>query len=230
MSEYASITVKCLPLMTFRNYLSSDIVNLFFSKQDLVVTSNCKIDEDEDAETYTQYVYRTTVKKAKERLDARGFSVHNFENIFKKLMIEAIDYSGFLHHLKADYDEYETIKDTVADLTLIVDKIKYQQLEEVKKIFDIIEDIENKYKKNIFDKIKLFFDYRKIKKLLQIISVVMVLLMLSGCSLLPKEDEYQISPVVVDNQKISYNIIITSNHYINSFPKVEPSIVMALFF
>lgn len=109
MSEYASITVKCLPLMTFRNYLSSYIVNLFFSKQDLVVTSNCKIDEDEDAETYTQYVYRTTVKEAKERLDARGFSVHNFENIFKKLMIEAIDYSGFLHHLKADYDEYETI-------------------------------------------------------------------------------------------------------------------------
>ena len=48
----------------------------------------------------------------------------------------------------------------------------------------------------------------KIKKLLQIISVVMVLLMFSGCSLLPKEDEYQISPVVVDNQKISYKTAI----------------------
>ena len=70
------------------------------------------------------------------------------------------------------FDEYETIKDTVADLTLIVDKIKFHQLEEVKRIFSIVEDIENKYKKNIFDKIKLFFDYRKIKKLLQLHKVL----------------------------------------------------------
>ena len=70
------------------------------------------------------------------------------------------------------YDEYETIKDTVADLTLIVDKIKFHQLEEVKKIFSVIEDIENKYKKSIFDKIKLFFDYRKVKKLLQLHKVL----------------------------------------------------------
>ena len=70
------------------------------------------------------------------------------------------------------YEEFEQIKDTVADLTLIVDKIKFQQLEEVKKIFSVIEDIENKYKKNIFDKIKLFFDYRKIKKILQLQKVL----------------------------------------------------------
>ena len=70
------------------------------------------------------------------------------------------------------FDEYEQIKDTVADLTLIVDKIKYAQLEEVKKIFSVIEDIENKYKKNILDKIKLFFDYRKIKKLLNLHKVL----------------------------------------------------------
>ncbi len=70
------------------------------------------------------------------------------------------------------YDEYETIKDTVANLTLIVDKIKFQQLEEVKRIFSVIVDIENKYKKSIFDKIKLFFDYRKVKKLLQLHKVL----------------------------------------------------------
>lgn len=66
------------------------------------------------------------------------------------------------------YDEYEQIKDTAANLTIISEKIKFQQLEEVKKIFSVIEDIENKYKKSVFDKIKLFFDYRKIKKLLNL--------------------------------------------------------------
>lgn len=70
------------------------------------------------------------------------------------------------------FDEYEQIKDTVSDLTLIAEKIKLQQLEEVKKIFSVIEDIENKYQKNIFDKIKLFFDYKKIKKLLKLHKVL----------------------------------------------------------
>ena len=66
------------------------------------------------------------------------------------------------------YDEFEQAKDSISGLTLIVEKLKYSQLEEVKKIFSVIEEIEQKYKKNIFDKIKLFFDYRKIKKLLKL--------------------------------------------------------------
>ena len=48
----------------------------------------------------------------------------------------------------------------------------------------------------------------KMKNVFQIVSVIMVLLMLSGCSLLPKEDEYQISPVVVNNQTITYKTAI----------------------
>lgn len=48
----------------------------------------------------------------------------------------------------------------------------------------------------------------KNKKLLRILSVIMMLLMLSGCSLLPKEDEYQISPVVVENQKVTYKTAV----------------------
>lgn len=66
------------------------------------------------------------------------------------------------------YDEFEMMKDSIADLQLIVDKLKIAQLNEAKKIFSVIEEIENKYKKSFFDKIKLFFDYRKIKKLLNI--------------------------------------------------------------
>ena len=46
--------------------LSSRLKN-FFTKKDLSITPKCKIDLGEDgSEEYTQYVYRTTVKKAKE--------------------------------------------------------------------------------------------------------------------------------------------------------------------
>ena len=66
------------------------------------------------------------------------------------------------------YEEFEDAKDSISKLTLIVDKIKLEQLQEAKKIFATIEEIENKYKKSFLDKIKLFFDYRKIKKLLKL--------------------------------------------------------------
>lgn len=110
MSEYADITVKKLSLMLFRNYLNPDIVSLFFSKKDLVITPNCKIDmEDEDSDDYTQYVYKTTVRKAKERLDARGFSIYNLEKVFNSNKFQAIDYSPYLYHLGVDYDQQEEI-------------------------------------------------------------------------------------------------------------------------
>ncbi len=52
----------------------------FFSKNDLIVVNNCNIDDDDkDAGTYTKYMYRTTVRRAKERLDAQGFGLNNFE-------------------------------------------------------------------------------------------------------------------------------------------------------
>ncbi len=66
------------------------------------------------------------------------------------------------------FEEYDSIKDTIPNLALISNKIKYQQLQEVKKIYNLVETIEKKSKKNLFDKIKLFFDYRKIKKLLEL--------------------------------------------------------------
>ena len=70
------------------------------------------------------------------------------------------------------FEEYESAKDSISDLTLIVEKIKLEHLKEVKKIFSQIEDIENKYKKGFFDKIKLYFDYNKIKKLLKLHKVL----------------------------------------------------------
>lgn len=110
MSEYANITVKNLSLMWFRNYLNPYIVSLFFSKKDLIITPNCKIDlEDEDNDDYTQYMYKTTVRKAKDRLDARGFSICNLEKVFNSNKLQAIDYFSYLHHMGVDYEAQEEI-------------------------------------------------------------------------------------------------------------------------
>lgn len=40
-------------------------------------------------------MYRTTVRRAKERLDAQGFGLNNFEKIFNDEMVQAVDYSSF---------------------------------------------------------------------------------------------------------------------------------------
>ncbi len=66
------------------------------------------------------------------------------------------------------YDEFDSYKDSIEKLTLIVDKIKPEQLELSKKIFSVIEDIEDKFNKNLFDNIKLLLSYRKLKKLLHL--------------------------------------------------------------
>lgn len=107
MSEYAEIVIGKLSLCRFRNYLDSEVVSLFFSKNDLVLIHDCNIDDDEDVGTYTKYFYKTTVQCAKERLDACGFGLNNFEKIFNNKMLQAVDYSAFLHHLRVDYDEYD---------------------------------------------------------------------------------------------------------------------------
>lgn len=108
MSEYADIVVKKLSLACFRNYVDGYIVSLFFTKNDLSITPNCKIDLGEDgSEEYTQYVYKTTARKAKERLDAQGFSVNKLEKLFNEKLLYAIDYTHFLLHLGIEFDEHE---------------------------------------------------------------------------------------------------------------------------
>lgn len=110
MSEYAEIAIGKMSLACFRNYPDGNIVSLFFSRNDLIITPNCLIDEDiEDSDTYTKYEYKTTVTRAKERLDAQGFSINNLERIFNDHTTQAIDYNPFLHHLRVDYDSYEKV-------------------------------------------------------------------------------------------------------------------------
>lgn len=75
----------------FKNYLNEDIVSLFFSRNDLVITPACHIDEDvEEADTYTKYEYRTTAACAKERLDVQGFGINNLERLFNEHVVQAM--------------------------------------------------------------------------------------------------------------------------------------------
>lgn len=90
----------------------------------------------------------------------------------KRLEDSALAILGLEKKYTQIFDEYEETKLALPELQLITDKLKYQQLEEAKKIFSVIEDIENKYKKSLFDRIKLHFDYRKIKKLLNLHKVL----------------------------------------------------------
>lgn len=108
MSEYADIKIKNLSLYWFRNYLKSDIVHLLFSKLDYRCIPDYIDDpDDEDSEKYTKHMYVTTVQKAKERLDALGFSVSRAEHIFDETKYEAIYYDALLSHLHIDYDDFE---------------------------------------------------------------------------------------------------------------------------
>lgn len=110
MSEYADITIRKLSLYWFRNYLNNNIVSLFFSEKDLFITTEyIKDSEDDDSNEYIRYMYKTTVKQAKERFDALGYSIDNFEKLFNDKMLQAIDYSSFLRCLNVDFDEYEGI-------------------------------------------------------------------------------------------------------------------------
>lgn len=71
MSQYADIKVKNLSLFSFSNYLNNDIVNLFFSSKDLIVSlgdeENLEEDEEnlEEDDSSSKYMYKTTVQRSK---------------------------------------------------------------------------------------------------------------------------------------------------------------------
>lgn len=110
MSEYVDIKIRNLSLYWFRNYLQPDIVHLLFSKLDYKCIPDYIEDmDDEDSKSYTKHMYKTTVQKAKERLDALGFTISRFETLFNQTRNEAIDYSPFLLKLNIDYDDHEEI-------------------------------------------------------------------------------------------------------------------------
>lgn len=108
MSSYADLQVGNLSLYSFRNYLQREIISLFFYKQDYIKIDNF-IDEpeDEDSNPYTKHSFNTTVLKAKQRLDALGFTLVRFEKNFNERVFDALDYTSFFQRLHIDVDDYE---------------------------------------------------------------------------------------------------------------------------
>lgn len=111
MSEYVSIKTRELDIWTFRNYVETSIAELFFNQSDLIITPNVRYEaDDEDEVPHTQYKFITIVKKAKERFDALGYSLKNFELEFEKNKFKWLAYDEFLEHLNIAYDDYDEIK------------------------------------------------------------------------------------------------------------------------
>lgn len=109
MSEYADISIRKLSLCSFKNYLNSNIVSLFFSGNDLIVVPSQDDNLDLNAPTEDSYMYKTTVLRAKERFDALGYGINKFEKEFNDKMYQALDYTSFLHYLGIAYDDYEEV-------------------------------------------------------------------------------------------------------------------------
>lgn len=80
--------------------------------------------------------------------------------------------------LEKRYSEiYDEIQDaTIIEPTLIVEKIQYDELQKAKKIFEEIEELQEKFeiraKLGLLDRFKMAMDYRKIKKILKLHKVL----------------------------------------------------------
>lgn len=131
----------------YQRQLNSELQELLSNKVEL----NSNLSDDMTADIDDMKDLLRDIK----RLEESALSILSLEKKYTKVL-----------------DEFEISKDTISDMVLLSEKLKYNQLNEAKKIFSVIEEIENKYKKSFFDKIKLFFDYRKIKKLLHLNKVL----------------------------------------------------------
>lgn len=110
MSECAEIKIGKYIIESFKNYLDFKVVNLFFSNYNLSIKEKCLYDEDDpESGEYTKYEYKTTVKNAKDRLDALGYGISNFKCLFNEKMFEAIDYSMYLMKINRESDDEDKI-------------------------------------------------------------------------------------------------------------------------
>lgn len=106
MSEYATIEIKGYPVCSFRNILDKKICGFFFSDMDLEITPGFKYNSDDpDEAPIDRYVYMTTVSRARDRLDAMGYSMSLFEKIFTTKGALCVDYESFIDSLRKKYDD-----------------------------------------------------------------------------------------------------------------------------
>ena len=108
LSEYAIYNIRKLEFWNNSSYLDFDFAGYLFTNNDLEIKSNVKYDdEDEDEIPHDEYKYKTTVKKAIERLDAIGITEKSVENEFNQKILDCMDYEGFLEHLNIPIDDWD---------------------------------------------------------------------------------------------------------------------------
>ena len=107
MSEQAIYRIKALEFCYNSSYLDYDFAGMLFTNEDLDVEKNVKYDDDEDEIPHDEYKYKTTIKKAIERLNAIGITEKNVEKEFNEKISKCMDYDGFFSHLNIPIENWE---------------------------------------------------------------------------------------------------------------------------
>lgn len=102
MGVDVNLHIKNLQLLYWKSSFDKEILGLFFTDDDLIIDNNSKYNIIEE-ETYTQYKYSTTIKKAKSRLNSAGYTLKKIEEEFNERKFICIDYSNLLYK----YDLYD---------------------------------------------------------------------------------------------------------------------------
>ena len=105
MSEYASLYIKNLKLLTWQNYFNKETIGSLFTDEDLIINPCAKYDIT-DEEPYTQYKYSTTIKKAKSRLNSVGYTLKKVESEFNQKRFACLDYFNLLYKYDLDEDDF----------------------------------------------------------------------------------------------------------------------------
>lgn len=106
MGVEVSLHIKNLELLYWKSYFDKETLGLFFSNDDLLIIPNAKY-EITDEETYTQYKYSTTIKKAKSRLNSIGYTLKKIEDEFNQKKLNCLDYFILINRFEMDNEEYD---------------------------------------------------------------------------------------------------------------------------
>ena len=120
MTEAISISINNLVLFDCDDTEIDDteIVRLIFSDKDLLSKPDY-----EEGEFYKKYTYKTSVRRAKERLDVMQFGEAYFKEVFNTNIYNAIDYTDYLLHLGVNSsDHYEVFKEKVENNEVTFEK------------------------------------------------------------------------------------------------------------
>ncbi|MBU5676919.1 hypothetical protein KQI88_10870 [Alkaliphilus sp. MSJ-5] len=143
MGSYATLTVGKYDLLLSKNCLA-DYLLIIFNKNDKVIEK----DYYDDGEEYFRYMYKTSVKKAKQCLDILGYTLKNSKTRFDEYKCQLefkleLDYEDNYEEAYKKFS-YETWSKTVIDVAndLVQNGINYERIRRSLKNTSKIEDID----------------------------------------------------------------------------------------